>query len=235
MVATGWALQAQMAARRGDVGAASDYFDQASECSELEQFGGEIFAATKAIIDLTSGRTTLARVELDQAIARAERHKAGLDAHVLRLLRIELHLMTGDNEAAADDLRKALNFIVREGALRAALHAPANVRRGLAAFARENREWSDGRLLDQLDSAGAPSTIPASAGEESPAMLDSLSVRELDVLKLVSKGLSNQSIADRLYISLPTVKTHLRNINAKLCSANRTEAVAVARQHALIQ
>jgi LuxR family maltose regulon positive regulatory protein len=60
-------------------------------------------------------------------------------------------------------------------------------------------------------------------------------VRELDVLKLVSKGLSNQSIADRLYISLATVKTHLRNINAKLYSANRTEAVAVARQHSLIQ
>jgi LuxR family maltose regulon positive regulatory protein len=235
MVATGWALQAQMAARRGDIGAASDYFDQASECSELAQFGGEIFAATKAVIDLASGRTALARVELDEAIARAERHKAELDAHALRLLRIELHLVIGDSEAAGVDMQKTLNFIVREGALRAALHAPANVRCALAAFARESMPRSDCGLLDQLDAEGSASNIATPVGEGLPLVLESLSVRELDVLKLVSKGLSNQSIADRLYISLATVKTHLRNINAKLYSANRTEAVAVARQHSLIQ
>lgn len=235
MVATGWALQAQMAARHGDVAAASDYFDQASECSELKQFGGEIFAATKAIIDFTSGRIALARADLDAAIARAERCKADLEAHELRLLRIELGLSAGEREAVMADMRKALSFIVREGAVRAALHAPGHVRRALDGFARESREWTDWKFLDQLDTAGARPGISMPTGEASAAALEPLSVRELDVLKLVSKGLSNQSIADRLYISLPTVKTHLRNINAKLFAANRTEAVAVARQHSLIQ
>ena len=85
-----------------------------------------------------------------------------------------------------------------------------------------------------LRPAGSRTGIAVPTGQASPAALDPLSARELDVLKLVSMGLSNQSIADRLYISLPTVKTHLRNINAKLYSANRTEAVTVARAHALL-
>lgn len=234
MVATGWALQAQMAARRGDIGAASDYFEQASECDELRQFGGEIFAATKTIINLASGKMALARVDLDEAIARAERCKGELDAHALRLLRIGLRLSAGEEELAKADMRNALNFVAREGALRAALHAPHNVRRALAAFARERGECGDLKLVGQLDPTGAETDIFPRTGKGSPATLDYLSARELDVLKLVSKGLSNQGIADRLYISLPTVKTHLRNINAKLCAGNRTEAVAVAREHLLI-
>lgn len=235
MVATGWALQAQMAARRGDIAAASDYFDQASECSELKQFGGEIFATTKAIVDLASGRMALAGIDLDEAVARAEQCKGDLEAHALRLLRIELRLSAGEEDAAATDIRKTLNFVVREGALRIVLQASANVRRAIAAFARERGEYGDLKLVEQLDPTGAGSDVSPRAGTALPAALEALSVRELDVLKLVSKGLSNQSIADRLYISLPTVKTHLRNINAKLCAGNRTEAVAVARQHLLIQ
>ncbi|MCD4695227.1 MAG: LuxR C-terminal-related transcriptional regulator [Bacteroidales bacterium] len=57
-----------------------------------------------------------------------------------------------------------------------------------------------------------------------------LSNRELDVLKLVSDNLSNQEIADSLFISLNTVKTHVKNIHLKLDVANRTKAVAKAKE-----
>src|SRR5262249_15778180 len=147
----------------------------------------------------------LAQVDLDEAISRAERCKGDLDAYALRLLRVELRLLAGEKEAAKDDMRKVLNFIVREGALRAALHAPKNVRSALVVFAQESREFSDFKIIEQLDWTGSGGEASPRAGKVSPPTLDPLSVRELDVLKLLSKGLSNQSIADRLYISLPTV------------------------------
>jgi len=56
-----------------------------------------------------------------------------------------------------------------------------------------------------------------------------LSNRERDILILISEGLTNKAIADRLYISLSTVKWHTSNIYGKLEVQNRTEAVAKAK------
>ena len=61
-----------------------------------------------------------------------------------------------------------------------------------------------------------------------------LSKRELEVLKLMAKGLSNQQIADILFVSLNTVKTHCSGIFFKLDVKRRTEAVESARQMGLI-
>lgn len=62
------------------------------------------------------------------------------------------------------------------------------------------------------------------------AQLALLSKRELDVLKLIARGLSNQQIADQLFISLHTVKTHAQRINFKLGVERRTQAVARAKE-----
>jgi predicted ATPase/DNA-binding CsgD family transcriptional regulator len=61
-----------------------------------------------------------------------------------------------------------------------------------------------------------------------------LSERELEVLRLVANGCSNQEIADRLYIGVSTVKKHINHIYDKLDAKNRTQAVAVARQQHLL-
>jgi DNA-binding NarL/FixJ family response regulator len=63
---------------------------------------------------------------------------------------------------------------------------------------------------------------------------DTLSPRELDVLALVARGLSDKEIAHTLSLSVHTVKTHLRNILAKLHVAGRREAARLARQQGLI-
>jgi LuxR family transcriptional regulator, maltose regulon positive regulatory protein len=57
-----------------------------------------------------------------------------------------------------------------------------------------------------------------------------LSARELDTLKLIARDLSNQEIADKLFISLNTVKTHIKNIYLKLEADNRLNAIAKARE-----
>ncbi|MDJ0756262.1 MAG: LuxR C-terminal-related transcriptional regulator [Ardenticatenaceae bacterium] len=59
--------------------------------------------------------------------------------------------------------------------------------------------------------------------------VDQLSEREVEVLRLIAQGLSNQEVASRLYLSLNTVKVHTRNIYSKLGVNSRTQAVARAR------
>jgi NarL family two-component system response regulator LiaR len=62
-----------------------------------------------------------------------------------------------------------------------------------------------------------------------------LTEREHDVLALLVEGLSNDQIAERLVISTPTVKFHVRSIRSKLGAMSRTEMVALALQHGLVK
>ncbi|MBW7470512.1 LuxR C-terminal-related transcriptional regulator [Marinobacter sp. F4218] len=66
------------------------------------------------------------------------------------------------------------------------------------------------------------------------ALAEPISDREQSVLELIAKGLSNQEIADKLHISLHTVKTHARRINAKLEVRSRTQAIVRARELGLL-
>jgi LuxR family maltose regulon positive regulatory protein len=63
---------------------------------------------------------------------------------------------------------------------------------------------------------------------------ESLSDREIEVLKLIAAGLTNQEIGERLFISLNTVRTHTKNINSKLDVHSRTQAIARAKKLGLI-
>jgi DNA-binding NarL/FixJ family response regulator len=82
-------------------------------------------------------------------------------------------------------------------------------------------------LLEQLRTA-------LSEGEQSN-LLDRLTERERDVLSLMVCGLDRPAIAGRLYLSLNTVRTHVRNILAKLEASTRTQAVAIGIRHGLIE
>jgi two-component system, NarL family, response regulator LiaR len=61
-----------------------------------------------------------------------------------------------------------------------------------------------------------------------------ISKREHEVLELMAKGLSNQEIADKLFVSLNTIKTHLSNLFLKLDVSRRTQAVQRAKELRLI-
>ena len=63
---------------------------------------------------------------------------------------------------------------------------------------------------------------------------EDLTARERDILGLLGKGYENQRIADELFISLKTVKTHVSNILSKLEVSDRTQAVVYAFQHHLV-
>ncbi|MDO4635327.1 MAG: response regulator transcription factor [Streptococcus sp.] len=72
------------------------------------------------------------------------------------------------------------------------------------------------------------------AYEEEPRLYEELTNRETDILNLLAKGYDNQSIADELFISLKTVKTHVSNILSKLNVDDRTQAVVYAFKHHLV-
>ena len=87
--------------------------------------------------------------------------------------------------------------------------------------------------------------LPASPGKSedksylpgvSPAqpLVEPLSRRELEILKLIAQGLSNREIGERLFLALDTVKGHNRRIYDKLQVQSRTEAVARARELGLL-
>lgn len=69
---------------------------------------------------------------------------------------------------------------------------------------------------------------------ELPPELRSLSQREMEVLSILALGWTDQEIADKLFISKATVKSHLRKIYTKLLVKSRTEAVAIAHQYHII-
>ena len=65
-------------------------------------------------------------------------------------------------------------------------------------------------------------------------MVNQLSQRELEVLQLIEAGCSNAEISEHLFVSLNTVKTHVKNILSKLGVNNRTKAVVKAKQLGLL-
>ncbi len=81
--------------------------------------------------------------------------------------------------------------------------------------------------------AAAGSGRPTAAGAPGPALPDDLTPREVEVLRLIAAGLSNNEIAETLVVSAATVKTHVNRIFYKTGARDRAQAVRYAYQHDL--
>src|SRR5262249_25257704 len=89
-------------------------------------------------------------------------------------------------------------------------------------------------LLDDLQVAD-DSALTRHASSRDEALIEPLSERELEVLKLIAEGFANREIADQLFLSVGTVKWYTSHIFSKLGVQNRTLAILRARQLKLIQ
>ncbi|MDR3617308.1 MAG: response regulator transcription factor [Candidatus Obscuribacterales bacterium] len=93
-----------------------------------------------------------------------------------------------------------------------------------------------------LDQAIAKRVLRASVGTQSKAPVKAekkndkfaLSARQTEILELLVEGLSNQQMADRLFVSNETIKTHMRHIMEKLAVADRTQAAVKALREGLL-
>jgi LuxR family maltose regulon positive regulatory protein len=160
---------------------------------------------------------------LEAALPVAEKmNRVGLVIEYEILIALAVQTL-GQSEKALQALERALALAEPEGFVRIFVDEGEPMAHLLyeAAAGRIRPEYA-GRLLAAFPTAAPPESKRAE-------MVEPLSERELEVLRLIAEGLSNEEIAQRLVLSLPTVKWHTGNIYGKLGVKNRTQAVATAR------
>jgi LuxR family maltose regulon positive regulatory protein len=169
--------------------------------------------------------------------AHARAYLAGLSAaaeangweYGLIAVRLYQALAAESPVAALEFLEDALRLAQPEGCLRIfAESGPALAPLLIEAARRGVAADYIGRILELIPAGSAP----ASPGQQ--VLVEPLSERELQVLRLLAVGLSNREIADKLVISTGTAKTHIHNVSGKLGVRNRTEAAMRAKELHLI-
>ncbi len=142
-----------------------------------------------------------------------------------------------DVPGALAPLEQALRLAEPEGYVRVFVEEGSPMAALLEAVARKHPSWAyPRRLLDAYDARGGtagPIADPL-AGSASEALVDPLSARELDVLRLLATDLDGPAIARELVVSLNTLRTHTKSIYAKLGVNSRRAAVSRAGELRLL-
>jgi LuxR family maltose regulon positive regulatory protein len=201
---------AAIAAERGDYARASKWVDQALSLAAQQELSEHWVTV---MVHYAAGACARARGDRDEARTAIERgldlaRRGGLrlDTGYGLLALAEVALLAGERQEANE------------------LHARA---------ARQISSCADPGILAQR--LGRTSrTTPPREGLPTDGSADDLSPRELAVLRLMSSELTLREIGDQLYVSFNTVKTHARNVYAKLRVSSRADAVARARELKLL-
>jgi LuxR family maltose regulon positive regulatory protein len=193
---------------------------------------------SQARVDLARGDTSAALAALGSLQVQVEAmdwKDEQLKVMVLQAVALNMH---GEKDKALQLLAAALAQVEKDGFIRifvdegtlmaellseAASHGimPDYIGKLLAVFEAEKLKSED-----NSKQSPTPPTQP---------LIEPLSERELNILQLISQGLSNREISERLFLALSTVKGHNRIIFDKLEVQRRTEAVARARELGLLQ
>ena len=198
-------------------------------------------------------RVLLAQDRPDRALGLLERLHAqaatqGRTGSVIqvRTLQALARSAGGDQAGALAALAEALTLAAPEGYLRVFVdEGPPMVAllRQLLAGRRQEGPAAAGdlprdhlaRLVDAFEQAGLPVRPPVRRGGMVVAgLVEPLTERELEVLRLLATGASNRAVAKELVVTLDTVKRHVSHLFSKLEVANRTQAVARARELGLL-
>jgi LuxR family maltose regulon positive regulatory protein len=159
-------------------------------------------------------------VRLAEENARADRI---IKTRVVQACALE---QCGAHEQALATLTHALALAEPGGYVRSFLNASPRMAHLLRHVAlQDHLAHYAGRLLVAFGQGNSPAVSQAAPAP----LVEPLSRREQEVLQLAAEGLSNQEIAQRLVVSLATVKTHLLNVYGKLGVSSRMQAVAQAR------
>lgn len=165
------------------------------------------------------------------------------------LIRSQMHLVLEDEQAARADAAEALKLSEPEGFITVFLEEGAPVAGILSRLIDEGdlaktqleftaRILSTERPSDTDDWKLETENRKQAQTPQTPgaytALVEPLSPRELEILRLIGQGYTNQEIAEHLVVTLHTVKKHSSNIYSKLGVRNRTQAVARARELGLL-
>jgi LuxR family maltose regulon positive regulatory protein len=222
----------------GDVEAATRWAETAGVSADDEP------QLAREGVYFTLARLWLAQERPAEALALLANLEEYAQARGLQRSLLTIHLLRASAQRASDQDAEAL------ASLETALHlaAPAGFVRvvlddgqavlDLLPRLRSGRPEVVDQVLAASDqqlrlAAGQKPGQPPLASAPVP-LVEPLSRRELEVLGFLSQGLSNREIAERLFITVGTVKTHVHNILGKLMVQNRTEAVVRARELDLV-
>ncbi|MCQ6560541.1 LuxR C-terminal-related transcriptional regulator [Paenibacillus mendelii] len=200
--------------------------------------------AQKHELPISQARVRLAQGDTSSALAMLHSLREQAEAKgyaderlkVMVLQAVALHAH-GDKLAAMQLIVDALTIAESGGFIRIFVDEGIPMYKLLRETADSGRMPSDiGRLLAEFEAEGGRSEvqIPPHQVEPAKSLIEPLSSRELEVLRLIAEGLSNRGISERLFIALTTVKGHNQMIFDKLQVKRRTEAVARARQLGLL-
>jgi LuxR family maltose regulon positive regulatory protein len=215
-------LRVQLLLRRGDVSAAA-------ELARAHQ--------------LPSGlaRTLLAQGQGEAALRAIESHRRNMESQQrtqeslqAMLLQALVHQAMGHMDLALPMLRACVLQAQPQGSIRLFVDEGAPMH---TLLGRLRHDAGIAHYVAQLmDAFGTPvqPAMALAAASPSHLPLSAFSQRELEILRLIQAGHSNQHIGERLFLSLSTVKWHNQNIFAKLDVQRRTEAVARALQLKLL-
>jgi LuxR family maltose regulon positive regulatory protein len=258
LIARARAAQAQIAVAQGDLPAAIRWADASGlTLDDAMSFPREAEHLTLARVRIAQGRSNPAESHLRDALRLLDRLHAAAEAGGRAGILIEIDIVRalalhaqGNLPAARNALAAALERAAPEGYVRLFVDesapmqallreahtrgiAPGYVEIVVAAFSKQNTETSrqgekqEGTLA--ADSISLSPDLPVSV-----SLVEPLTARELEVLRLLAAGHSTQEIAQELIVAIGTVKRHVSNILGKLGVHSRLEAVARARDLQLL-
>ncbi len=250
------AVLAQIHLKTGDFGSVEKWL--AGLPSEAHA-GSGYFSEIRNLIAMTlrrnQGRYTEALEIANRQLAVVQ--ASGRAARVLELLAIRstIYYHLGDPSKAMDDLLQGLILAEPDEDIRAFVNEGPLMRHMLQQIQTDPRVTSNPVLRDYIafilsEFDKEPWAVAAQAGtgarntpirssqdllSPNERLIEPLTPRELDILRLMGRGASNQEIAELLIISLGTVKAHTNHIQGKLGTHNRTETVVRARELGLFE
>jgi len=193
--------------------------------------------------NIAIARYKISQRSYDDALQLLHKLADGLEARgaiellvEVELLKAKAHMLRHEREEAIRSVLTSLKYTQPEHFIQTYINEGEEIETLLKEI-KERKKVKSSEQLDAVSNEYLNELIRRFETEKRTADIisgDALSDREMDTLKLISENLTNQEIANDLYISITTVKTHVRNILLKLEARNRSEAVLKAREKGII-
>jgi ATP/maltotriose-dependent transcriptional regulator MalT/DNA-binding response OmpR family regulator len=214
--------------------------------------GSSVHEAADLGLRILDVRLQIATGQQDQAhhlssMLLAESRRQGRNLRTIQLLclRATLQVARGNRDEALRSLYEALEIGASRGACRVFADEDRRVAELLREIAQRRVSFRGSgpgegaseylrNLVNALDNKANQEQHNPTAAVSSHLEIGDLSDREIQILKLVIRGLANRDVAAQLFLSEATIKWHLRNIYAKLNVSNRSSAIARAHELSLV-
>jgi LuxR family maltose regulon positive regulatory protein len=228
-------VKAWLALQQGDITTALEWSRQQEislPLSQLPNYQQEFAYLMLVRVKLALGNCRGIPSYLDEFIKNAERQErsaAVIEALILKALALDC---LGDSDAAIDILDSTLSLAEPSGYVRIFIDEGERAAKLLRRIINAGKHVAYASKLLGIINQQLPDQ--SSNRKTISGVVETLSERELEVLKLIASGKSNKEISSELFLAIGTVKKHTNNIFGKLGVESRTKAIARARELGII-